>query len=449
MTTGNQIVAEAKKFLGQGGSTFWKAYGMPAADWCAAFVWYVMKQAGASALYLDGQKSAWVPTVQEWLAKNCEKIPVKNAKPGDIVIFTWSGTSRDHIGFVVKKISDTVIQTIEGNTGSDSYNSSTVQVKERPASCVYGIYRPKYTEAKTVSYGEIRKYRCDQIAHVYKNHSIASGRTGADTVVGSTYSATKWVDEWIYVPYLKGWVPTKGSGGVYLVRRPKIRYVVTNPGGVNVYKDHSTKSMKLDNVICGAFLTVTKWWDKWGYAPAVSGWVAMSCLSEENLGTRLFRDCIINGNRLADAGVRYSQDSPPRTIEGAIRGKETDCAHYVSFALQDEEILSKGEYIWLDSGIHGTKQGVKEIATSDRVRVIRNYNKTAKEARLPFGAIAGYEYTVKGRKGQHTQLCAGYTSAGNPLWMSGGVSDVNGKNYGPKRKTTYEDRKINTLILPR
>lgn len=446
MTTGNQIITEAKKYLGQGGSKFWTAYGMAPGNWCAAFVWYVMKQAGASALYLDGQKSAWVPTVQEWLAKHCEKIPVKNAKPGDIIIFTWDGTSRDHIGFVVKKISDTVLETIEGNTGTNNYNTSEVEIRKRPASCIYGIYRPKYEEAKKVAYGEIRKYKCKQVAHVYKDHSIASGRTGTDTNPGSIYSTTKWVDEWVYIPYLRGWVPTTGSGGVYLERLTKIRYIVTNPGGVNVYKDHSTKSAKLDNVICGSFLTITKWYGNWGYAPAVSGWVAMSCLSEETLGTRLFRDCVLNGHKLAAAGVRYSQASPPATMAGAIKEKRTDCAHYVSFALQDEGLIPKGQYIWLDESIHGS--GADDIKKCAKVKIQYGLGKSAKQIRLPIGAIVGYGYTIKGVKGQHTQMAAGYTKAGNPLFMSGGVSDVNGRNYGPKRKTTYENREIDVLILP-
>lgn len=299
----------------------------------------------------------------------------------------------------------------------------------------------KEQEAEPVS-GDIRKYICKKKAHVYKDHSIASGRTGKDTNPGSTYSATKWVDEWIYIPYLSGWVPTSGSGGTYLERLPKVRYVVTNPGGVNVYKDHSTKAMKLDTVICGSFLTVTDWWNKWGYAPAVSGWVAMSCLSEDTLGTRLFRDCVLNGKKLADAGVRYSADQPPTTLSGAIKAKRTDCAHFVSFALQDEGILPKGQYIWLDKSIHGS--GADDIKKSQRVRIQYNLGKSAKQIRLPIGAIVGYGYPG----GQHTQLCAGYTSAGNPLWMSGGTSDVNGKNYGPKRKTTYEDRPIDILITP-
>ncbi len=444
MATGSQIITKAKSYLGDGGSIFWDAYGSGKVDWCCIFVWYVMKQCGASDLFCDGEKVAWVPTAQEWLARNCEKISIKNAKAGDIVIMTWSGNSRDHIGFAIKPLNDKTLQTIEGNTGSNYCTTSKVMIQERPASNVYGIYRPKYKqETKAVSYGEIRKYKCVQVCHGYKKAAIASGRIGKDTNVGSVYSAVAWEGDFVKIPYLdNGWFPVKGSGGVYLERVPKIRYIVTNPSGVNVYKDHSTKSTKLDTVIVGAFLTVTKWYGKWGFAPAVSGWVAMSCLSEECLGTRLFRDCVINGRKLADAGVRYDKNSPPTTLAGAIAAKETDCAHYVSFAYQDEGSLPKGQYIWLDKGIHGN--GADDLLKSDKVKVIRNYGKTAKQVRLPIGAVAGYGYTG----GQHTQMCAGYTSAGNPLWMSGGVSDVNNKNYGPKRKTTYENMVINTLILP-
>lgn len=353
------------------------------------------------------------------------------------------------------ELNETEMPAVVLETGSIKLDLSFLKDFDKYGKCIAeGVceYLGIREEPEPVATGEVRKYKCKQTAHVYKNHSIASGRTGKDTSVGEIYSATKWVNEWIYVPDLKGWVPTTGKGGVYLERLAKIRYVVTYAGGVNVYKDHSTKSMKLDNVIVGAFLTVTKWWNNWGYAPAVSGWVAMSCLTEESLGTRLFRDCVINGRKLADAGVKYDKDSPPTTLAGAIAAQETDCSHYMSFALQDEGILPKGQYIWLDKSIHGS--GADDLLKSDKVKVIRNYGKTAKQARLPFGAIVGYGYRYKGKDGKmhdgrHMQMSAGYTSAGNPLWMSGGVSDVNGKNYGPKRKTTYENRIIDVLILPK
>ena len=306
-------------------------------------------------------------------------------------------------------------------------------------------------EPEPVTTGEIRKYKCKQTAHVYKNHSVASGRTGTDTHQGSVYSATRWVDEWVYIQYLKGWVPTTGSGGVYLERIQKIRYVVTNATGVNVYQDHSNKSKKLETVEPGAFLTVTKWFGKWGYAPAVKGWVAMSCLSEETAGTRIYRYNAINAKKLIEANTHYDANCPPTTLAGAIKAKETDCAHYASFAYQDEGILPVGQYVWLNKHINGN--GADDIVKSDRVKIYRNVGKTAKEIRVPIGAMVGYGYTYKTKSGkikngQHTQTGAGYTSAGNPLWWSGGVTDVNGKSYGPKRKTTYEDRPIDIMIVP-
>ena len=434
MATGSNVITEARKYIGQHGTRFWDAYGWDGVDWCCIFVWYVMKQCGASKLFCDGEKVAYVPTAQEWLAKHTQKVTIGSAQPGDIVIMTWGGGSRDHIGFAVKAVNGSTVQTIEGNTDGSTARTSVVAVKNRPASVIYGIYRPKYeTEKKTVSYGEIRKYKCLK----------ASGSAHA----GSVYSATEWKDGKIKIPYLKNaWFPEKD-----FERIPRIRYVVTNATGVNVYADHSNKSKRLETVEPGAFLTITKWYGKWGYAPAVKGWVAMSCLSEETAGTRIYRDCAINAKLLAAATVHYSADCPPTTLAGAIKAKETDCAHYASFAYQDEGILPVGQYVWLNKHINGN--GADDIIKSDRVKIYYNVGKTAKEIHVPFGAMVGYGYTYKTKSGkikngQHTQIGAGYTSAGNPLWWSGGVTDVNGKSYGPKRKTTYEGRTIDIMIVP-
>ena len=288
-------------------------------------------------------------------------------------------------------------------------------------------------EKKTVSYGEIRKYKCIK----------ATGTAHA----GSVYSATEWKDGKIKIPYLeKAWFSEN-----CFERIPRIRYVVTNATGVNVYADHSNKSKKLETVEPGAFLTVTKWFGKRGYAPAVKGWVAMSCLSEETAGTRIYRYNAINAKKLIEANTHYDANCPPTTLAGAIKAKETDCAHYASFAYQDEGILPVGQYVWLNKHINGN--GADDIVKSDRVKIYRNIGKTAKEIRVPIGAMVGYGYTYKTKSGkikngQHTQTGAGYTSAGNPLWWSGGVTDVNGKSYGPKRKTTYEDRPIDIMIVP-
>lgn len=451
MATGKEVIKIARSYLGDGGSRFWSAYGCGAANWCCMFVWYVMREAGASKLFMNGEKTAWVPTAQEWLSKHCKHIALKDAKEGDIVIFTWNGTSRDHIGFAIKPLSSSVLQTIEGNTGSDYCTSSKVKIKERHESVIYGIYRPAYTEAKKVArkqYKEIRKYRCVKAAHVYKGAGIKTGRTGKDAKVGATYSAVAWKDDWIQIPSLGGWVPVKGSqgrqpDGLYLERRYKITYIVTNRTGVNLYKDHNVKSGKLDTIICGSELTVSEWYGGWGYAASVNGWVAMSCLGEKTQGTMMLREMVIIGRKAKARKMRYSISNLKTTLSGALADGRWDCAHYVSFGLQELGILPVGQYIWLDKQINGN--GADDIVKCKKVKISKP-NKYWHELNLHIGDVVGYGYTVNGKTGQHTQVFAGTDGNGHPLWCSAGTTDVKNQSYGPKRKASYETRKINVLI---
>lgn len=444
MATGTQVITEAKKYLGEKGTKFWSAYGSGPDDWCCMFVWYIMRQVGASNLFFGGKKTAWVPSAQEWLTNHCTRVSIKNAEAGDIVIFTWGGGSRDHIGFAIKPINSKRLQTIEGNTGSSVCTASTVQIRERTASVIYGIYRPKYAEDKKVakkSYGEIRKYRCVKAAHGYKGAAIVSGRIGKDTVIGSVYSATAWEKDFVQIPYLDdGWFPTSGSGGLYLERIEKIRYVVTNVSGANVYSDHTTKSKYQQNVVRGSYLTITVWYGKWGFAPAVNGWVAMSCLTEDGPGAQLFREMELIAQRLKKSRVIYSIDNVPRTLDAAIAAGKMDCAHYVSFGMQAMDRMPENRYIWLNKEINGN--GAAYITAHPELFLVRKPNKKPKDLALQIGDICGYGYSG----GQHTQVFAGWDSKGNPIWYSAGTSDVNGKSYGPKRKTTYEDRSVTVWI---
>lgn len=447
MATGKEVIKIARSYLGDGGSRFWSAYGCGAVNWCAIFVWYVMHKAGAGDLYLDGEKTAWVPTAQQWLSKHCKHIALKDARDGDIVIMTWDGTSRDHIGFAIKPLSASVLQTIEGNTGSEYCTASEVDIRKRNKANIYGIYHPAYAQEKKVAkkvYKEIRKYRCVKAAHVYKGAGIKTGRTGKDARAGATYSAVAWEGDFVKIPALGGWVPVKGSqgrepDGIYLERRYKITYIVTNRTGVNVYKDHSTKSGKLDTIICGSELTVSEWYGGWGYAASVNGWVAMSCLGEKTQGTMMLREMVIIGRKFKARRMRYTIHDLETTLSGALRTRETDCAHYVSFGLQELGILPAGQYIWLDKGINGN--GADDIQKSKKVKISKP-NKYWYELNLHIGDVVGYGY----KGGQHTQMFAGTDGSGNPLWCSAGTTDVKNQSYGPKRKTTYEKRKINVLI---
>ncbi len=145
--TGQKIVNKALKYLGSSGSKFWKDYGLATGTaWCCAFVWDIFRMCGASKLFCNGQKTAYVPTAQQWLRSNCKHIKMADAKAGDVVIFTWSGNgynsergSRDHIGFVRKAGTSSTVYTVEGNT-----LGGKVAKRTRSARYIYAIYRPNY-----------------------------------------------------------------------------------------------------------------------------------------------------------------------------------------------------------------------------------------------------------------------------------------------------------------
>ena len=101
-------------------------------------------------MFCDGQKTAYVPTAQQWLKKNCKHVKMSDAKAGDIVIFTWDGNgynsergSRDHIGFVRAKGTSGIVYTVEGNT-----LGGKVAKRTRSARYIYAIYRPNYPKKK-------------------------------------------------------------------------------------------------------------------------------------------------------------------------------------------------------------------------------------------------------------------------------------------------------------
>lgn len=157
---GSTIIKQARKYLGENGKRFCNAYPLAwGSHWCCAFVWYVFNAAKASKLFYGGQKVAYVPTVQAWLKANCRKVSLKDAKAGDVVVFTWSGNgynkeqgSRNHIGLIRGKGSAAQCYTIEGNTGTGNPTTSKVMERTRDAKYVYGIYRPNYAATYRIAF---------------------------------------------------------------------------------------------------------------------------------------------------------------------------------------------------------------------------------------------------------------------------------------------------------
>lgn len=143
--TASQVVAQLEKHLGDGGSYYWKKYGLSRGTaWCAAAVSASFADAGAKKYFYGGKPVFYVPYAQQWLKKNCKHVPLSDVRRGDIIIFTWDGNgynkergSRDHIGFARAASSGNTLYTIEGNT-----NGGKVAKRDRPSKYIYGVYRP-------------------------------------------------------------------------------------------------------------------------------------------------------------------------------------------------------------------------------------------------------------------------------------------------------------------
>lgn len=148
-------------------------------------------------------------------------------------------------------------------------------------------------------------------------------------------------------------------------------------------------------------------------------------------------------------GFRYSVNGGKGSYRKSKEMRRvTNCAIYVSWALQDAGIIKKGQVFWIDKGgaIRGKR---KTCITKNRKLKVLHPHKKAKHAGLKKGDICGWDSHI------HTAVYAGRDAKGRTLWYSagrdGGVKK-NGKWYFKAGKTKAKvraaryDGKIATVI---
>lgn len=128
-------------------------YGRPVSGgsypWCAVFVWWLFREAGAPELYYGGGKTAYCPTLLSY-HKGLGQGVHGNYQPGDIIFFNFSGkTGAAHVG-VCESWDGSRITTIDGNTGDGSEaNGGAVLRRTRDKRYIAGAYRPAYSKGGT------------------------------------------------------------------------------------------------------------------------------------------------------------------------------------------------------------------------------------------------------------------------------------------------------------
>lgn len=148
MANANDVLRVAKKEIGYketgvNNTKYGKAYGMNGAYWCAIFLWWVFKEAGASKSFYNGKKSASTKELANYYQskKQWNRIP----QVGSFLFAKRTGvTGIGHIALVESMTASTVT-TIEGNSG----NAVKRVVRRKNDPNIVGYGHPPYTASSS------------------------------------------------------------------------------------------------------------------------------------------------------------------------------------------------------------------------------------------------------------------------------------------------------------
>jgi hypothetical protein len=139
--SGPDVTRDGKK----GGVSFWERYfGLPACYWCGCFAGFCAKAIGKAKLTGVLTYGPDIIADANSHRNGLVAVPADESRGGDLPVY-WGG---EHIGLCVGPPSNGCLNTIEGNTSSDSSasqsNGGGVFPKHRPFSDVTVVARPLY-----------------------------------------------------------------------------------------------------------------------------------------------------------------------------------------------------------------------------------------------------------------------------------------------------------------
>lgn len=248
MATAKQILDIARAEIGTKESPtgsnrtkYGVAYGWNGVAWCAIFIWWCLHQADADGLLPKKTASCWELMDA---AKKAGLWVTGNYQPGDILIYDFpGGKATDHTGLCESVSCDTVT-AIEGNTGvGNDANGGMVMRRKRKLSQVKGAVRPKYDMGIPISL----------IAQEVLDGKWGNGTTRVKRLTDAGYK------------------PAEVQTVVNALLHGGLRVGVTSTV-LNVREGHDVNSKKLDTLLNGTVVYVTKISD----GPGASAWGRIS-----------------------------------------------------------------------------------------------------------------------------------------------------------------------------
>lgn len=198
MATVKQLLDVARKEIGYKESPpnsnmtkYGKWMGLNGYAWCCSFCTWVFHKAGVQLPTKTGSC-----TVMMNAAKQAGMWVTSNFKPGDLVIFDFSGQQKTakHIGIVEEVIPDFGVTSIEGNTSSTDAgsqdNGGMVCRKRRRNKYIIGAVRPVYDE-NTITREDVSKMTISEFIDKLTDEQAYTLLTKAQRHAG-TLAEPKW-----------------------------------------------------------------------------------------------------------------------------------------------------------------------------------------------------------------------------------------------------------------
>lgn len=150
--------------------------------WCAAFVCWCFDRAGLAGLI---RRTGGCTTMMNWFKARGRLVPVKEARPGDVVFYQFDKDAyADHVG-IVEKATKTGVTAIEGNTSVTSDdNGGAVMRRTRKWAVIMAVARPDYNSGKE----EVEMTR-EEVAQLVEN-------TVAESLRAQVYNTVEECPEW-------------------------------------------------------------------------------------------------------------------------------------------------------------------------------------------------------------------------------------------------------------
>lgn len=138
------------------------ATGVDGVPWCAIFIGWGLRQHGVDpAGFFGTTQWRYCPAIYQAARAAGRLVPAEQARPGDIVLYRFSGPVIQHVGVCLSNQPGArLITTIEGNTSAGTSgsqdNGGGVYRRQRPYSLIAGVARPRYASAPTSSTASTR-----------------------------------------------------------------------------------------------------------------------------------------------------------------------------------------------------------------------------------------------------------------------------------------------------